>query len=1076
MRIAVVGGGLAGLAAAIECADAGRRRDALRGALAARRRDVLLRAQRPRARQRPARRASLLHRVPRLPAPARRRAPAPAAAAPARARPPRGQAPGAARAHGAPRPAPPRGDAAALRAARRSASASRRRAPRPQLGKLDPDDPALDEQTFADWLRAHGQSENAIDALWNLIALPTLNLPADEASLAGAVKVFRTGLLDSRRRLRHRHPGGAVPPAPRRAGRRGARAGRRPDRDRARPVRSVTAERRLVLDDGSDERRRRDPRRPARVRRRARAAGAVDAEALAGARHEPDRQPAHPLRPARCSTSRSRPRVDSPVQWIFDRTSASGAREGQLVAVSLSHAVDEIGASVAELRDRYLPALERLLPAARGAEVLDFAVTHEPRATFRVAPGHPAGSGPAPARPSRASTSPARGRTPAGRRRWRAPCGAASRRRARPLAELGEPRSRDDRLRRRRSGRVTVTADRAIDAGQAPSAGRPPPAVAAAAQGWWKGELETNVTIDAEDLFLRHFLGLLEPKAVEGTANWIRGQQRPDGSWATYFGGPGDLSTTVEAYVGLRLAGDPAGRRAHGARGRVRPRGRRRRAEPRLHADVALAARPLVVEGGADAAARADPAPGAGAALDLRVRLLGTPDDRRALGRHGARALARRSASASTSCARAARLPVGRADDLWGRAFVARRPRRPRLRPPTGRPAAPARAPDRRALDRRAAGARRLVGRDPAAVGLVDRRAARARLPARPSRARAGARRARQLHDRRREGPARRGLPVARLGHGARGDRAARRRPRPGATRRSSAPASGSSRRRSARAGDWAVRRPELAAGRLPVRVRERELPRRRRHGRHRARAAARRARPDRRGRPRPRLDARHAEPLGRLRRLRRRQREPPRGEARVLRLRRRHRPAELGRHRARARDARPRGPRRRAARAPARSTGSSASRSATARGSAAGARTTSTAPAPSSRRSPPAGSPSTRASPPRSAGSSGCRTPTVGSARISVPTATAPGAAAASRRPRRPPGRSSACTPAGAGDEPRRRARSSGSSRPSSADGGWDEPYYTGTGFPGDFYLNYHLYRDVFPVMALGRILGART
>jgi len=38
---------------------------------------------------------------------------------------------------------------------------------------------------------------------------------------------------------------------------------------------------------------------------------------------------------------------------------------------------------------------------------------------------------------------------------------------------------------------------------------------------------------------------------------------------------------------------------------------------------------------------------------------------------------------------------------------------------------------------------------------------------------------------------------------------------------------------------------------------------------------------------------------------------------------------------------------------------------------------------------------------------------------------------------------------------------------------GGWDEPYYTGTGFPGDFYLNYHLYRDVFPVMALGRVLS---
>jgi uncharacterized protein with NAD-binding domain and iron-sulfur cluster len=79
--------------------------------------------------------------------------------------------------------------------------------------------------------------------------------------------------------------------------------------------------------------------------------------------------------------------LDSPVQFVFDRTAASGAREGQLLAISLSHAVDVIGASVASIRDRFLPALERLLPAARGAEVLDLAVTHEPRATFRAAPG-----------------------------------------------------------------------------------------------------------------------------------------------------------------------------------------------------------------------------------------------------------------------------------------------------------------------------------------------------------------------------------------------------------------------------------------------------------------------------------------------------------------------------------------------------------------------------------------------------------------------------------------------------------------------------------------------------------------
>ena len=39
--------------------------------------------------------------------------------------------------------------------------------------------------------------------------------------------------------------------------------------------------------------------------------------------------------------------------------------------------------------------------------------------------------------------------------------------------------------------------------------------------------------------------------------------------------------------------------------------------------------------------------------------------------------------------------------------------------------------------------------------------------------------------------------------------------------------------------------------------------------------------------------------------------------------------------------------------------------------------------------------------------------------------------------------------------------------------DGTWDEPQFTGTGFPRDFYLNYHLYRLVFPVMALGRYVG---
>ena len=74
--------------------------------------------------------------------------------------------------------------------------------------------------------------------------------------------------------------------------------------------------------------------------------------------------------------------------------------------------------------------------------------------------------------------------------------------------------------------------------------------------GWWKGELETNVTMDAEDVLLRHFLGLLTPETLGRAAARIRSAQRPDGAWATFYNGPGEPSATVEAYVALRLAGD----------------------------------------------------------------------------------------------------------------------------------------------------------------------------------------------------------------------------------------------------------------------------------------------------------------------------------------------------------------------------------------------------------------------------------------------------------------------------------------------------------------------------------------
>ncbi|GAB7105925.1 squalene--hopene cyclase [Streptomyces phaeofaciens JCM 4814] len=76
------------------------------------------------------------------------------------------------------------------------------------------------------------------------------------------------------------------------------------------------------------------------------------------------------------------------------------------------------------------------------------------------------------------------------------------------------------------------------------------------AEGWWKGDLETNVTMDAEDLLLRQFLGIRDEATTQAAARFVRGRQREDGTWATFQGGPPQLSATIEAYVALRLAGD----------------------------------------------------------------------------------------------------------------------------------------------------------------------------------------------------------------------------------------------------------------------------------------------------------------------------------------------------------------------------------------------------------------------------------------------------------------------------------------------------------------------------------------
>jgi squalene-hopene/tetraprenyl-beta-curcumene cyclase len=76
------------------------------------------------------------------------------------------------------------------------------------------------------------------------------------------------------------------------------------------------------------------------------------------------------------------------------------------------------------------------------------------------------------------------------------------------------------------------------------------------ADGYWWAELESNATMDAEYILMTHVLGVRDDAIWAGVARDLRGYQRADGSWALYAGAPGDLSTTIECYFALRLAGD----------------------------------------------------------------------------------------------------------------------------------------------------------------------------------------------------------------------------------------------------------------------------------------------------------------------------------------------------------------------------------------------------------------------------------------------------------------------------------------------------------------------------------------
>jgi squalene-associated FAD-dependent desaturase len=255
------------------------------------------------------------------------------------------------------------------------------------LRRLDPEDPALDTVTFGEWLGRHGQDRQAIEHLWDLIALPTLNVPASEASLALAVRVFRTGLLD-------RADGGDIGWS-------------------AVPLRQLHAVNGAAALDRAGV----ELRLGTRVHQVAPATdggwvvGTSDGPVAAdGAIIAAPPEVTAELAPPGCvppleglGTSPivnvhlvlDRPVidvpllacVDSPIQFLFDTTASSGTKSGQCLAISLSAADGYIGLHPRQLVETFRQALDDLVPRARHAQLVDAAVSKEHGATFRAVPG-----------------------------------------------------------------------------------------------------------------------------------------------------------------------------------------------------------------------------------------------------------------------------------------------------------------------------------------------------------------------------------------------------------------------------------------------------------------------------------------------------------------------------------------------------------------------------------------------------------------------------------------------------------------------------------------------------------------
>src|SRR5947199_10071784 len=73
--------------------------------------------------------------------------------------------------------------------------------------------------------------------------------------------------------------------------------------------------------------------------------------------------------------------------------------------------------------------------------------------------------------------------------------------------------------------------------------------------GYWCGELEADTTLESDYILLHTLLGTGDSDRFQKAARYSRQYQNEDGGWGIYAAGPSNVSASVKAYFGLKLAG-----------------------------------------------------------------------------------------------------------------------------------------------------------------------------------------------------------------------------------------------------------------------------------------------------------------------------------------------------------------------------------------------------------------------------------------------------------------------------------------------------------------------------------------